>query len=160
MTDPISTPSFSIESKPAAIPGLEPPGTISAAIAPPATRRVRLDPLLQKILDTTLKPSRRLLYCALCASAITTEEARTAMNGEHEHRFTNPHGFQFLIGCFSAAPGCAISGPANHADTWFPGCYWQIATCAECQQHLGWWFENPAGRGFYGLILPRLKDAR
>ena len=134
----------------------------AAADTPAATktrRRTRLDPILQGVLDTALKPSRHVLYCAICEDAITTAEARVAINGDHEHRFTNPHGFQFLIGCFSDAPGCAISGPPNHADTWFPGFFWQIAACGACQHHLGWWFETPSGRGFYGLILPRLKSS-
>lgn len=133
---------------------------ISAADAPPATksrRRTRLHPVLQTVLDAALKPSKQLLRCAICASPITTAEARVAINGDHEHHFTNPHGFHFLIGCFSDAPGCGVSGPPNHADTWFPGFFWQIAACDQCQQHLGWWFEAQAGEGFYGLILPRLK---
>ena len=122
-------------------------------------RRTRLDPTLQSILDAALKPSRDLLYCALCNAPITTHAARVVMNGSHEHRFTNPHGFQFQVGCFCDAPGCSVSGPASHADTWFPGFFWKIAACSECQHHLGWWFETVTGDGFYGLILPRLKSA-
>lgn len=124
------------------------------------TTETTLDPALRRILEQVPEPTRDLLLCAACGRAITTAAARMEAGGSHEHHFTNPFGIRFHLGCFDAAPGCAVAGPPQHADTWFPGHFWRIAGCSECGTHLGWWFEHAtlgSASGFYGLILPRLK---
>jgi hypothetical protein len=124
-----------------------------------ATTRQALDPALQRILQQVPAPGPELLLCAACGTAITSVAARTVAGGSHEHHFTNPFGIRFHVGCFAAAPGCSVTGPPHHADTWFAGHVWRIATCGDCNTHLGWWFEHASRAdvaGFHGLILPRL----
>lgn len=43
-------------------------------------------------------------FCARCGHLITTEQSRTTADGQHIHRFVNPHDIAFLIGCFKEAP--------------------------------------------------------
>jgi hypothetical protein len=88
---------------------------------------------------------------------VTTSAARIEVDGSHEHRFTNPNGFQFHIGCFSSATGCALAGDPSTFFTWFPGHSWQVECCARCGAHLGWLFRS-ADAGFHGLILDRLVE--
>jgi hypothetical protein len=79
-----------------------------------------------------------------------------AMHGAHEHRFMNPAGVLFHIGCFSHAIGCTIVGPDSLEYPWFVGFAWRFAMCGACGQHLGWHFRKPAHEGFFGLVLDRL----
>jgi hypothetical protein len=85
-----------------------------------------------------------------------------AIHGAHEHRFMNPAGVLFHIGCFAPAMGCTIVGPDSLEYPWFPGFAWRYAMCGSCGQHLGWHFRQ---RGedehdaFFGLILDRLRQA-
>jgi len=102
------------------------------------------------------KPKKeKRLFCATCKHPITHQDERIAVNGGHEHRFTNPHGLRFHIGCFRRAPGCTEIGAATLEHTWFPGFAWRIALCAHCRAHLGWCF-RAAEDGFHGLITNRL----
>lgn len=81
-----------------------------------------------------------------------------AMSGAHEHTFVNPVGLAFIIGCFTAAPGCSHLGAPETAFSWFPGWSWQIAACARCRAHVGWVYRN-AGEQFHGLILAALRSS-
>ena len=78
------------------------------------------------------------------------------MDGAHEHTFVDPAGFDYRIGCFNAAPGCAHIGHTESAFSWFPGWTWQVAVCGQCRAHLGWVYRN-AGEQFHGLILAALR---
>jgi hypothetical protein len=98
------------------------------------------------------------LLCAACGNGITTTSARTTLFGQYVHHKTNPYGFQFVMGCFSSAPGCAIQGEAVPQDTWFPGYSWRFALCDHCNTHLGWYYESPGQQYFYGLVLERLVE--
>jgi hypothetical protein len=102
-------------------------------------------------------PGAQSLVCAACGHRITDDDHRIDVNGTHEHVFVNPAGFQFQIGCFDAAPGCAHHGATETAFSWFPGWTWQVAACARCRAHLGWIYRN-AGQQFHGLILNSLRD--
>jgi hypothetical protein len=97
--------------------------------------------------------------CALCGELIARRDACISVQGAHEHRFSNPAGYLFHIGCFGAAPGCLIAGEPEEFYSWFDGCTWRYALCRGCRAHLGWRF-SPAvqgqGQGFFGLILDRL----
>ena len=97
-----------------------------------------------------------LILCRFCHAAITTKHDEIAMSGNHQHRFINPNGFQFLIGCFKLAPGCDISGPATDEYTWFQNYVWQNARCSDCGEHLGWLYQNGEANQFYGLIIDKL----
>jgi hypothetical protein len=96
----------------------------------------------------------RPLRCRACGRPITTDAERCAVDGAHEHRRVNPHGYRYHFGCFRAAPGCGRIGAPSSEHTWFSGCAWRIAVCGGCGKHLGWEFSG-ADR-FFGLILAKL----
>jgi hypothetical protein len=106
------------------------------------------------------QPERTIL-CAACAASITSLDHRMAVQGTHEHRFMNPAGALFHIGCFAHAIGCTIVGPDSLEYPWFAGFAWRFAMCGSCGQHLGWHFRitrkgNEGDAGFFGLVLDRL----
>jgi hypothetical protein len=92
--------------------------------------------------------------CAACGSRITHREQSIEVGGEHVHRYTNPAGVRYVIGCFHEAPGCTAVGEPTGEWTWFPPYRWQVAVCTECGLHLGWRYT--ATDEFFGLILDRL----
>jgi hypothetical protein len=102
--------------------------------------------------------AERAILCAGCGAVVTTLRHRIAVNGAHEHRFMNPAGMLFHIGCFAEAIGCRIVGPDSHEYPWFPGHAWRYAMCAACGQHLGWSFRSGGHDGFFGLVLCRLRQ--
>ena len=99
---------------------------------------------------------KRALICKACGQAITSDEARISINGQHVHTRMNPSGFEYTFDCFRDAPGCRQQGTTSYAHTWFAGYCWQIAVCGGCGEHLGWLFRN--GEVFYGLIEDRLAE--
>lgn len=98
------------------------------------------------------------IVCAACGAEVTTAGDRIDKRGRHEHYFVNPHGIDFQVACYRAAPGCSAVGPPTSEFTWFPGYRWQLALCATCQVHLGWHFTGD-GAPFFGLIADRLREA-
>ena len=110
-----------------------------------------LDETTQAILATD---KGRSLFCGACGHLVTYERERIPVGGTHNHTCTNPAGIVYNIGCFHLAPGCAVVGRATAEYTWFTGYTWQIAVCANCGEHLGWFFQD--GNDFYGLITARL----
>lgn len=106
--------------------------------------------------DTTYQQGKGFLCCVSCGKRITHDDQRLPIRGRHEHRFRNPHGLSFNIGCFASAPGCGQIGTATSDWTWFPGYAWEIALCLGCGAHLGWRYTSRDGDLFYGLILDRL----
>jgi hypothetical protein len=101
------------------------------------------------------RPSPRRYWCAACATRVTDEDAAIEAAGAHRHRFVNPAGAVFAIGCFASA-GCTVDGEPTDEFTWFPGYAWSYAACANCREHLGWCYESAGGLRFFGLILQRL----
>ena len=100
------------------------------------------------------------LLCAACGEMITDRREGVAPNGSHEHTFVNPAGIIYQIACFRAAPGCRESGDPTGDWSWFPGYLWRYAFCRSCAEHLGWLYRSGFGEGFWGLIVPRLVEAR
>ena len=99
------------------------------------------------------------ILCARCGQTVSTSNQRIDRAGAHEHRFENPAGFAFRIGCFRHAPGCRCVGEATLEWTWFPGHAWSVALCRQCGHHLGWGYGPGAtGEAFFGLILDRLAE--
>ena len=94
------------------------------------------------------------IICKIYKAAITRQEDRVSIQGQHCHTCTNPADITYTIGCFRAAPGCCQIGPASFEHTWFQGYRWQMSVCADCGEHLGWCFNSTDC--FYGLILDRL----
>lgn len=97
-----------------------------------------------------------LILCRFCHAAITTRRDEYSISGNHQHRFLNPHGYQYHIGCFSVAPGCDITGPVLDHYTWFKGYAWQLARCTDCGEHLGWLYQSGETHQFFGLIIDKL----
>jgi len=111
----------------------------------------------QKSREGTGRPIR----CAHCGQQVSTADQRIDQAGSHEHRFGNPAGIVFRIGCFRHAPGCRRVGEATLQWTWFPGHAWSLALCIKCGTHLGWSYGPGAtGAAFFGLILDRLAEQR
>lgn len=124
---------------------------------PPATRRA--GKTAPDVGAATSSGSGRRLLCATCGHRITSEGERISVLGSHEHRFFNPAGFLFHIGCFRNAPGCLTAGQPTTEFTWFPGFAWRHALCGGCSQHLGWCFTSAEASAFFGLVLNRLIEA-
>ena len=120
-------------------------------------QRQELDPSLKDILERDKAPDRDLLYCATCSHVVGSNADRTEVNGSFDHILTNPHGFRFHLGCYAQALGCTIAGNRTAADTWFMGYEWRFANCAECNTHLGWYFDR-ADHFFYGIVLDRVQS--
>jgi hypothetical protein len=97
------------------------------------------------------------LYCASCLAYLTSGAERIVVQGAHDHRFMNPGGFTFHLGCFAAAVGVVVVGPDNLEYPWFPGHAWRYAHCGQCGTHLGWQFRGKGGTNFFGLVLDRLR---
>lgn len=96
------------------------------------------------------------LKCAACGHVITFGSSRREVDGRHVHFRLNPHAYAFIFGCFSSAPGCLVQGVPTEEATWFAGCRWQYAHCAQCLVHLGWAFTGAST--FFALLLERLVD--
>jgi hypothetical protein len=102
------------------------------------------------------------LLCDRCGFHVTDRRYRIEVQGQHEHRFMNPGGFLYHVGCFAEAVGCANVGPDSPEYPWFVGYLWCCSICGGCGQQLGWRFRGGAAPGlstFFGLILDRLRDA-
>ena len=109
-----------------------------------------------EVVDEDARPREGFLFCAACSHVIGHIEDRIEVNGSFLHTCTNPYGYVHHFGCHSDAHGCAISGDHHAADSWFEGFAWRLASCGNCDTHLGWLFERP-GEHFYGLILDRVQ---
>lgn len=96
------------------------------------------------------------ILCAQCCQVITSAAERIAVQGSHQHTFTNPHGIIFQIGCYRSAKRCRYAGPVTEEWSWFKGFRWRIAVCSSCLTHLGWLFACAGKESFHGLILNRL----
>ena len=111
--------------------------------------------LLEDIEQSPSPLPEKRLCCSTCGQIITYEQERTSVAGSHTHRFTNPQGIQFHIGCFRSVSGCLESGKATEEFTWFRGYIWRILHCSSCRQHMGWSYRSDSDM-FFGLILDRL----
>jgi hypothetical protein len=98
----------------------------------------------------------QLLHCRCCKTAISCNAEKIEIGLSHQHRFSNPAGIVFTIGCFQHAPGCALQGNPCAEHSWFGNYRWQLALCSECHEHLGWYYQNPHQKFFFALISDRL----
>ncbi len=96
------------------------------------------------------------VYCRLCHFPITSQSESISIGIAHRHRFTNPDNITYTIGCYRNAPGCSIGGLPTEEYSWFGGYRWQMAQCSNCYQQLGWYYQHPSQRYFFGLIINRL----
>ena len=93
-------------------------------------------------------------FCAACTTRVARHDAAIEIAGAHRHRFANPAGVAFEIGCFRDA-ACRVDGESTLEFTWFAGCAWSYALCFNCRAHLGWCYVADGVR-FFGLIIARL----
>jgi hypothetical protein len=98
------------------------------------------------------------ILCVHCGNEITTPEHVITVDGDHIHRFTNPAGVHYQVGCFSSADGCLVQGSPTLEHTWFEGFRWSFSTCSSCLLHLGWYYESK-NETFFGLIIDYLVDS-
>lgn len=105
--------------------------------------------------EVRLQKDRSPILCRHCRQEITKVVHTTAVNGSHQHIFTNPTGITYQIACFSSADGCSVYGVPTYEFTWFAGYAWSIALCANCLLHMGWYYCSEES-GFFGLILDNL----
>ena len=130
---------------------------MASVIAFDAPQERDLDGLSEK--QKAREDSGRPIRCAHCGQQVTTADQRIEQAGAHAHRFENPAGMVFRIGCFRHAPGSRRAGQATLEWTWFTGHPWSMALCIKCGTHLGWAYgAGGTGDGFYGLILDRLAE--
>ncbi|MDB6060545.1 MAG: hypothetical protein JWM78_648 [Verrucomicrobiaceae bacterium] len=115
-----------------------------------------LEHLIPDLKQHSALPYRELILCRFCHAAITTQREELQIDRQHQHRFMNPSGAQFLIGCFKLAPGCDIAGAATGEYTWFKEHTWQFARCSDCGEHLGWFYQKAEDHQFFGLIIEKL----
>jgi hypothetical protein len=97
-----------------------------------------------------------VLRCSACDAPITRPRDRVERFGAHLHDRVNPGGYAFTIGCFGRADGARAVGVPSDDFPWFPKHAWQIAACAACAAHLGWYFRSPNAPPFFGLIVDKL----
>ncbi len=95
--------------------------------------------------------------CAWCLNRVANERDRFSMGGKSEFSFSNPQGISFDIVLFSETCGCRQTGVPTLEYTWFPGHAWSYGECAECGQHLGWFYTGD--HEFAGLIKDRIVRA-
>jgi hypothetical protein len=120
--------------------------------------RQGLDPKLKEIVDREKQDNKDFVVCATCSHVVARLSDRIEVNSSFSHRFTNPYGLEFHVGCFQDALGGSIAGQRMAADTWFPGFRWRLANCEQCHHHLGWYFDQADGY-FYGLVLDYIQEA-
>jgi hypothetical protein len=78
---------------------------------------------------------------------VTNAAWRIAVSGSHRHVFANPYGMVFVLGCFAAAPGCALMGQPSDAFAWFAGTLRGTPRRSEAANHVA------ALRAFPGINL-------
>jgi len=98
------------------------------------------------------KPER--WCCAVCKAFITDDACIVRVNGAHEHYKVNPQGHAFHFRSYKHAQGCLRVGQATAEYSWFSGCIWQFAHCANCHTQLGWYFAG--SESFFGLIAGQI----
>jgi len=117
-----------------------------------------LDEQLESLLSETEAHDDKKIYCRLCRALITTRAERFQVGPYDKYSFTNPAGITYAIACYKHAHGCTISGIPTTEHSWFSGYQWQLASCTDCHEHLGWYYENRK-RAFFGLIVSRVIES-
>ena len=74
------------------------------------------------------RAAARAYWCAACSTRVAVEDDAIEVAGAHRHRFVNPAGVAFEIGCFARA-ACRADGEPTLEHTWFAGLAWSYALC-------------------------------
>ena len=76
---------------------------------------------------------------------------------------TNEHQNRFDVARFKAsATNITLTTDTSDKHSWFPGYRWSIASCSECDQHLGWGFHestDSSATHFFGLVVTSLRES-
>lgn len=99
----------------------------------------------------------KAIICRACGNVVTKPEEQIEIEGKSVHKFVNPAGIIYRIGCFRNARGCAVLGEPTREFTWFPGYSWSFAVCSNCLAHLGWRYTS-GDSGFFGLVLDNISE--
>ena len=103
-----------------------------------------------------------LVFCRSCHTPVARKSDTTTIGNSNSNHYTNPAGVTYHLRYFSNAHGCSITGIPTDDHSWFAGYHWQLALCAECHDHLGWYYQYTRSslhqRFFFGLIADRLMD--
>ncbi len=95
--------------------------------------------------------------CSWCLNRVANEKDRFQYDGKDEFAFSNPERIRFAIITFSQTLGCRETGAPTLEHTWFPGHAWSYCLCAQCGQHVGWYYSGQ--HEFAGLIKARILRA-
>jgi len=97
--------------------------------------------------------------CRQCRVKLTEQDYLFCVAGNRSfHTFKNPAGFEYNILTFTyCASYREISLPMEQ-DTWFPGYYWIVINCQECNTLLGWKYMAVKDESsiFFGLIREQI----
>lgn len=113
-----------------------------------------LSSIFEEELDWVPPRPESVVVCSRCSHVLADAADTHEIQGAIEHEFVNPFGVVHHFRCYRHALGCSTRGTAHHADTWFPGYRWKMATCGNCEDHLGWLFES--GDSFFGLLVAKI----
>lgn len=122
----------------------------------PRTDESPITRLINDLFEQRPLPRQEQILCRFCHAPVTSLNEEKIVSGVHRHYFINPYGTAYVVGCFSHAPGCDIRGTATVNHSWFPGFAWQLASCIDCGEHLGWFYQNGEQQQFFGLIADKL----
>ena len=115
------------------------------------------EPVVERRIESSTADSAGDWLCAFCLNRVANDRDRFQFGGQDEFTFTNPQGIRFEIITFLQTLACRETGTPTLAFTWFPGHAWSFCHCAECGQHLGWFYSGQ--HTFAGLIRARMLRA-
>ena len=115
------------------------------------------EPATEERTQTSTLDSAGDWLCAWCLNRVANERDRFQFGGQDEFTFSNPEGIRFDIITFLQTLGCRETGVPTLAFTWFAGHAWSYCHCADCGQHLGWYYIGE--HSFVGLIKARMVRA-
>ena len=116
-----------------------------------------VEPAVEERSHTSTGDSAGDWLCAWCLNRIANEKDRFQYGGQDEFSFANPEGIRFEIITFLQTLGCRQTGLPTMKFTWFAGHAWCYCYCAQCGQHLGWYYVGE--HNFAGLIKARMVRA-
>jgi hypothetical protein len=95
--------------------------------------------------------------CVWCHNRVANEKDRFHYGAQDQFTFSNPDGIRFEIITFLQTLGCRQTGQPTLDHTWFTDHAWSFCLCAQCGQHLGWYYDGE--HTFVGLIKTRIVRA-
>ncbi|XP_003696072.1 protein cereblon [Apis florea] len=105
----------------------------------------------------------KIFVCSNCDSYIGRQSHMFPMSKEGpQGTYCNPSGIIHETVTLYHAQGLTLSDNPSINYTWFPGYAWTVATCKDCDNHMGWKFtavqNNLKPKAFWGLLRKSLKS--